>query len=61
MFGSVRIDESISVRAGIDNLLDPEPEIVGELPGVNNNKGNTLPGFYDILGRRFWIGASFSF
>ena len=53
VFGSFRVRESISLRAGIDNLLDPEPEIVGELPGINNNSGNTLPGFYDILGRRY--------
>jgi hypothetical protein len=24
-------------------------------------RANTLPGFYDILGKRFWVGASFSF
>jgi iron complex outermembrane recepter protein len=61
VFGSYRLRDSISLRAGIDNLLDPDPEIVGELPGTNNNRGNTLPGFYDILGRRYWIGVSFSF
>lgn len=61
VFGSYRIKDSVSLRAGIDNLLDPEPEIVGELPGINNNRGSTLPGFYDILGRRYWIGVSFSF
>jgi outer membrane receptor protein involved in Fe transport len=61
VFGTYRLKDAISLRAGIDNLLDPDPEIVGELPGINNNRGSTLPGFYDILGRRYWIGVSFSF
>jgi iron complex outermembrane receptor protein len=61
VFGSYRVRDSISLRAGIDNLFDPDPEIVAEFPGTNNNRGNTLPGFYDILGRRYWVGVSFSF
>jgi outer membrane receptor for ferrienterochelin and colicin len=61
VFGSYQVNDSISLRAGIDNLFDPDPEIVGELPGINNNRGNTLPGFYDILGRRFWVGVNFNF
>jgi outer membrane receptor for ferrienterochelin and colicin len=61
VFGSYQVNDSISLRAGIDNLFDPDPEIVGELPGINNNRGNTFPGFYDILGRRFWVGVNFNF
>jgi iron complex outermembrane receptor protein len=61
VFGSYRFNDSISLRGGIDNLFDPDPEIVGAIPGVTNAKGFTLPEFYDILGRTFWLGVNFGF
>jgi outer membrane receptor protein involved in Fe transport len=53
--------ERMRLRAGIDNLLDEDPPIVGAQPGVNNNMGVTLPSRYDPLGRRYFIGVSIDF
>lgn len=61
LFGSFTINDSISLRAGIDNLFDTDPEIVGRNPGVTNAQGSTLPGFYDVLGRRAWVGINVGF
>ena len=61
LYGSWRFKDTMTLRYGIDNLLEPDPEIVGENPGVTNAKGNTNPGFYDVLGRRFFIGLNFNF
>jgi outer membrane receptor protein involved in Fe transport len=46
---------------GVDNLLDKEPPVVGANPGVNNAKGSTSPGYYDVLGRRYYVGAKARF
>jgi iron complex outermembrane receptor protein len=46
----------LSIRAGIDNLFDTDPKIVGANPPNTNNATNTLPGYYDLLGRRFYVG-----
>jgi len=45
------------VRAtfGIDNLFDTAPRRVEAAPG-NNGAGNTFPGYYDVLGRRYFAG-----
>jgi iron complex outermembrane recepter protein len=52
---------NVSVRGGIDNVFNKEPPVVDSNPGVNNNLGNTLPGYYDVLGRRFYVGAKMKF
>jgi len=54
-FGSFTINDKLSLRGGIDNLLDTDPEIVGINPGVTEAAGSTLPAFYDVLGRRYYI------
>lgn len=36
------------------------PNRVGVVPG-NNGAGTTLPGFYDVLGRRYYAGVRMSF
>jgi outer membrane receptor protein involved in Fe transport len=58
---SWEIGPTLSLRAGIDNVLDKEPPVVGANPGVNNNRGSTSPGFYDVLGRRYFVGARLRF
>ena len=45
-----------SVRVGIDNLLDKQPLVYGNNPGVDSNTDTTQPQYYDPLGRRFYIG-----
>jgi len=61
VFGSYRINDQLNLRAGIDNLFDPDPEVVGENPGFTNAISTTNAGFYDILGRRYWLGINFGF
>lgn len=55
LFGRFTINDTIQLRAGIDNLFDREPLVVG---GV---LGTTEPGTYDPLGRRFFLGARIGF
>jgi iron complex outermembrane receptor protein len=50
------VSRNLTLRLGVDNLFDREPEVVGYNPGVNNANGTTLPSFYDALGRRFYAG-----
>lgn len=50
-----------SFRVGIDNVLDKEPLVVGNNPGVDSNSDVTNPSFYDPLGRRFYVGMKASF
>ncbi|MBF8268529.1 MAG: TonB-dependent receptor-like protein [Gammaproteobacteria bacterium] len=84
------INEIFSVRAGVTNLFDTDPEVVGATAGyapgsdisaatvcggapgcgapggysVNNNGGGLAPffgGYYDTLGRRFFVGMQARF
>ena len=64
--GSFDVTEDVSVRFGVDNLFDKAPPrgnvnttanlALGQLPegGFNNS-------FYDVQGRRFYLGANVSF
>ena len=60
-FGNWKVADSTSVRFGIDNLFDTDPELVGVDPGVNNSRGSTNAGYYDILGRRYYVGVRLDF
>ena len=53
--------DKYQVRAGIDNLLNRQPSVVGNNPGVDSNTDQTLPGYYDALGRRFYVGLKATF
>jgi outer membrane receptor protein involved in Fe transport len=55
------MSRTVTLRLGVDNLLDKDPLIVGYNPGVNNARGATAPGFYDILGRRYYAGVKLDF
>jgi iron complex outermembrane recepter protein len=46
---------NFSMRLGVDNLFDRQPQIVGAQPGVTDGAGNTNPSVYDVLGRRFYL------
>ncbi len=50
--------ENTTLRFGINNLLDEEPEIVPNAPSGNGN-GNTFPGSYDSLGRYIFAGVTY--
>ncbi len=54
--------DKYSFRFGIDNLLDKAPLVVGANPAAgNNNSYTTNPGYYDVLGRRYYVGVKMSF
>jgi len=71
--GSVSLGESflggnVDIRFGVDNLFDKSPPVLevntapppGTLAGGNfNTSANTF--FYDLMGRRFYLGANFTF
>ena len=59
--GSCTVTSPLAVRAGVDNVFDKEPPVVGANPGVNNAMGSTMPGYYDVLGRRYYVGAKARF
>jgi len=56
-----QINDLLSLRAGVDNLLDKQPVVVGANPPATNNAASTLADYYDILGRRFYLGVKLKF
>jgi outer membrane receptor protein involved in Fe transport len=60
MFGNWSVSDNVSVRAGIDNLLDKQPPRTGVNPGSNNGLG-TNANYYDVVGRHYYAGVGLSF
>lgn len=57
-----RASDTVQFRAGIDNLFDKAPNIFGAIPGVTDSIGEPEPGgSFDVLGRRFYVGAKVTF
>jgi iron complex outermembrane recepter protein len=59
-FASYDFNKRYQVRGGIDNLFDVKPAVVGALP-TDTNSSSTLPGYYDTLGRRLYVGIKMQF
>jgi outer membrane receptor protein involved in Fe transport len=59
LFGRVQVDETVEVRAGVDNLFDADPPIVGATP-TNAARGSTIQ-VYDTIGRAYYLGARLRF
>ena len=57
---SYTLNEKINLRMGIDNLTDEQPPVVGARPG-DNNAEVTRADYYDILGRRAFVGVTARF
>ncbi len=59
------LNSVLQLRAGIDNLLDKAPIITGARsaadPQPTTGQGVTNPGFYNTLGRQFYVGAKAKF
>jgi outer membrane receptor protein involved in Fe transport len=59
------MNERTTLRMGIDNLFDKEPVITGGRssldPNPTSGQGTTEAGFYDILGRQFFVGIEANF
>lgn len=52
--------DTIDLRAGIDNLFDRDPMITSRSP-TSTGQGITDAGYYDVLGRRYYVGMRVSF
>jgi len=60
--GSYAVTSFLTVRAGVINLTDKDPPVVGTgWGGTAENSGNTLPATYDPIGRRYYVGATVRF
>jgi iron complex outermembrane recepter protein len=57
---SYYITKKITLRAGVNNLLDRDPPLSG-LVGAGVGNGNTYPQVYDALGRRFFFNVTAAF
>lgn len=57
--GRYDIRDNWQMRFGIDNLLDREPETTfDDIQLGLTSTGQTNPRFYDILGRRYYVGVN---
>ena len=64
--GGLRVgaDDQFFIRYGIDNLLDEQPEITGRNlapANLSSGAGITNSQFYDVLGRRYFVGVNLSY
>lgn len=71
--GSIAVTSNATLRFGVDNLFDKAPPLInyntapnranGELVGgaIGANSGGSSGQAYDLIGRRFVIGANFKF
>ena len=55
-----RVEPNYSLRLGVNNIFDKEPPIVIACNSAQCN-GNTLPQWYDPLGRYFFAGFTLDF
>ena len=58
--GSWAITKKITLRGGVNNLLDKDPPLSG-LVGAGFGNGNTYPQVYDALGRRVFVNLTATF
>jgi outer membrane receptor protein involved in Fe transport len=61
LFARRTINDRLEFRGGIDNLFDEAPLAVEARPGVDTNSDVTRPAYYDVLGRRMYVGLKMSF
>jgi iron complex outermembrane recepter protein len=72
--GEWNITDNVALSGGVDNLFDREPEKigVGQITNIAATSGggttiadgvasNPLPGYYDVLGRRYFLQVKLSF
>ena len=48
--GSYQLTDSVSLTAGVRNVLDKNPPILGD----NQEQANTFPATYDVFGRSYF-------
>ena len=54
---SFDVDERMTINAGVNNLFDTQPPVLG----AQAEQSNTRPSFFDVLGRDFFVGVNFRF
>lgn len=71
--GNINLSETLAISGGIDNLFNADPERIGagqvlNISGVNgggtvvlNGAGSTSAGYYDVLGRRYFVNVKLRF
>lgn len=57
--GSWAVTKQLTLRGGINNLLDKDPPLTSQVGTTGN--GNTYPQTYDGLGRRVFMSATYKF
>ena len=60
LFGSITLSDRYQLRGGVDNLFERSPAVVGATP-TDSNSNSTIPGYYDTLGRRYYVGLKMNF
>lgn len=60
LFGSFHVGDGVLIRLGVDNMFNKSPEFIG-LAATQTANGFTDASFYDVLGRRYYVGAKFNF
>jgi outer membrane receptor protein involved in Fe transport len=58
--GRYMVADHVDLRFGVDNLFDRDPERTFP-EATNTAMGQTNASFYDILGRRYYVGLSLQF
>lgn len=58
--GRFELRDQMNLRFGVDNLFDREPERTFP-EATNTARGQTNTSFYDILGRRYYLGLAMQF
>lgn len=53
--GNWEISSTYSARFGVENVFDTDPEITNSTL-TSTGQGTTNPGYYDVLGRRYFVG-----
>jgi outer membrane receptor protein involved in Fe transport len=62
LIGTWQINDATRLSAGVTNVLDEDPPVVGnEAADTGNNSLNTFPSTYDPLGRVFTVGFNLRF
>ena len=59
--GTFAVQKSLTLRWGINNLLDKDPPAIAQGILTKFGNGNTYPGTFDPLGRTIFVGATVQF
>ena len=58
---SAAVMKELTLRIGVNNLLDRDPPAIAQGILADFGNGNTYPGVYDVAGRSFFVGLTAEF